>query len=61
MNILYTFDANKLLKLLLLQNISNYFFITLGIYLLGVFLLYVTFISKRLRINSQANKQSLLK
>ena len=61
MNTLYTFDANKLLKLLLLQNISNYFFITLRIYLLGVFLLYVTFISKRLGINSQANKQSLLK
>ena len=42
MNILYTFDANKLLKLLLLQNISNYFFITLEFYLLGIFLLDVT-------------------
>ncbi|MBE9215343.1 mechanosensitive ion channel [Plectonema cf. radiosum LEGE 06105] len=42
MNILYTFDANKLLKLLLLQNIPSAFFQTLGIYLLAALLLYIT-------------------
>ncbi len=41
-NDLYTFDENELLKLLLLQNFHNYFFLTLGIYLLAKFLLYVT-------------------
>ncbi|MEA5594489.1 mechanosensitive ion channel family protein [Rivularia sp. UHCC 0363] len=41
MNILYTFDENKLLKLLLLQNTPSAFFLTLGIYLLAAFLLYV--------------------
>jgi len=42
MNFLYTFDVNKLSKLLLLQNLSKSFFLTLGIYLLGTLLLYVT-------------------
>jgi hypothetical protein len=40
--VLYTFDANKLLKLLLLQNIGKIFFIILRIYLLGQFLLHVS-------------------
>ncbi|MDY6898866.1 MAG: mechanosensitive ion channel family protein [Cyanobacteriota bacterium] len=41
MNILYTFSVNKLSKLLLLQNSGESFFINLGIYSLGTFLLYV--------------------
>ena len=42
MNILYTFDANKLSKLLLLQNPGEYFLIDLEIYFLATFLLYVS-------------------
>ncbi|MEO1429839.1 MAG: mechanosensitive ion channel family protein [Cyanobacteria bacterium J06633_8] len=42
MNTLYTFAVIKSLKLLLLPNISNYFFQTLGIYFLGTLLLYVS-------------------
>jgi len=39
---IYTFDQNELLKLLLLQKISDSFLMILGIYLLGTFFLYVT-------------------
>ena len=42
MNILYTFEANKLLKLLILPILLNNFSLTLGIYLLGTLLLYIT-------------------
>lgn len=42
MNTLYTFARIKFLKLLLLPNISNHLFQTLGIYFLGTLLLYVT-------------------
>ena len=42
MNILYTFDANKLSKLLLLQNTGESFLIQLEIYFSATFLLCVS-------------------
>ena len=42
MNTLYTFDANKLSKLLLLQNTGESFLIKLEIYFSATFLLYVS-------------------